>query len=290
LVAQGWLLKVLRWFPGIKTVVYIHGEEITTSLSNKSETGRIKSSLISSDHIVAVSRFTLEVTAKLIGPDYRSKISLIQNGVDIDKFQPGPRSEALRANYDLDDNTFIFVSVSRLVEKKGHDKTIVALASVLKFFPDTKLLIVGDGPFLGKLMQITECLGLESAVRFTGSVPEDELADHYRLGQVFVMPNRALPDGDTEGFGLVFLEANGCGLPVIAGQDGGSLEAVTNGINGLVVDGNSEDEITSAMLRLRGDAALRTSLRANGLLRAREFDWGSRADLFLRTCSGRKTA
>ena len=62
---------------------------------------------------------------------------------------------------------------------------------------------------------------------------EHELTDHYCLGDVFIMANRALPDGETEGFGLVFLEANACGLPVIAGRAGGSVDAVTDMVNGL---------------------------------------------------------
>ena len=74
------------------------------------------------------------------------------------------------------------------------------------------------------------------------------------------MPNRRLPDGDTEGFGLVFLEANACGLPVIAGRDGGSTDAVRHGENGLVVDGTSVADIAAAMRLLREDAALRRQL------------------------------
>ena len=284
LVASGWLLKLLRWFPGITTAVYVHGEEITTSLSSETERGRIRSSLIASDIIIAVSRFTLDITAGLVGPEYRSRITLIQNGVDVEKFFPGNASAALRADYGLQSDIFIFISVSRLVEKKGHDKAIMAFKTVVQEFPDTLFLIVGDGPYRGTLERIVDRLELASQVRFVGSVPEDELADHYKLGNVFIMPNRALPDGDTEGFGLVFLEANGCGLPVIAGQDGGSLEAVTDGFNGLTVNGNSETDVSAAMLRLRRDAALRATLKANGLVRARAFDWRSRADVFLKLC------
>ena len=284
LVASGWLLKLLRLFPGITTAVYIHGEEITTSLASETERGRIRSSLLSSDIIIAVSRFTLNITAELVGPNYSPRITLIQNGVDVDKFFPGNASAALRADYGISSSVFVFISVSRLVEKKGHDKAIMAFKTVVQEFPDTLFLIVGDGPYRGTLEQIVERLELTSAVRFVGSVPEDELADHYKLGNVFIMPNRALPDGDTEGFGLVFLEANGCGLPVIAGQDGGSLEAVTDGFNGLTVNGNSEEDISAAMLQLRRDSGLRATLQANGLLRARAFDWSSRADLFLKLC------
>ena len=81
---------------------------------------------------------------------------------------------------------------------------------------------------------------------------EDELVDHYRLGDVFVMPNRERANGDTEGFGLVFLEANRCAVPVVAGCAGGSPDAVSDGVNGLVVDGRDVGVTTGAMRRLRG--------------------------------------
>ena len=247
LVASGWLLKLLRWFPGITTAVYIHGEEITTSLSSETDRSRIRSSSYLSDIIIAVSRFTLNITCRtLIGPEYNQKFTSFKMVWMLINFS---RETHQRVESRLRDprRVFVFISVSRFVEKKGHDKTIIAFKTVVQEFPDTLFLIVGDGPYRSTLEQIVDRLELASAVRFFGSVPEDELADHYKLGDVFVMPNRALPDGDTEGFGLVFLEANGCGLPVIAGQDGGSLEAVTDGFNGLTVNGNSEKDISAAM-------------------------------------------
>jgi phosphatidylinositol alpha-1,6-mannosyltransferase len=108
----------------------------------------------------------------------------------------------------------------------------------------------------------------------------------YRLGDVFVMPNRALANGDTEGFGLVFLEANACGLPVLAGRDGGSPDAVQHGQNGLVVDGQSVDQITAAMRRLRHEPELRAQLRQRGLEMAQQADWTRRTETFLAYCTG----
>jgi phosphatidylinositol alpha-1,6-mannosyltransferase len=127
---------------------------------------------------------------------------------------------------------------------------------------------------------------LVDQVVFVGQVADDELADHYRLGDVFIMPNRELPNGDTEGFGLVFLEANSCGLPVIAGRDGGSTDAVQDGGNGLVVNGHSVDDIAAAMLRLKEDPDLRARLRAQGLMVAARAGWAEKARAFLAICLG----
>ncbi len=126
-------------------------------------------------------------------------------------------------------------------------------------------------------------------VIFTGQVDDDELVDHYQLGDVFVMPNRELPNGDTEGFGLVFLEANACGLPVIAGRDGGSTAAIRDGCNGLIVDGRSVESIRGAMQCLYDDPVLRERLSQGAIRISAEADWEGKAKMFLQICVGGNT-
>ena len=283
LISVGWLISILHWLPGIRTVVYVHGEEITTIPPGTSDERRVRRSLLASDKVIVVSSFTLAALRTIMGGDALKHVVLIQNGVDTERFRPRPKSSVLEKQYGLL-GKFTFVSVSRLVEKKGHDNTIRSFASVVARYPDTKLLIVGTGPYRPALEQICAELGLENDVVFVGPVSEVDLADHYLLGDVFIMTNRALADGDTEGFGLVFLEANSCGLPVIAGKDGGSTEAVEDRFNGLVVDGRSVSEIADAMLALRSDPELRSTLRANGLVRAAQSDWSTKAELFEQAC------
>ena len=87
-------------------------------------------------------------------------------------------------------------------------------------------------------------------------------------------------------FGLVFLEANGCGLPVIAGRDGGSQDAVQDGVNGLVVDGHSVAAIAAAMQGLLEDATLRGRLAGRGREVAGGANWPARAAAFLQVCEG----
>jgi phosphatidylinositol alpha-1,6-mannosyltransferase len=115
-------------------------------------------------------------------------------------------------------------------------------------------------------------------------VPDYELADHYSLGDVFIMANREMPDGDTEGFGLVFLEANASGLPVIAGRAGGSVDAVTDHVNGLLVDGNDTNAVAAAILRLFQDDDLRATLQKGGAGTAQAAAWDRRVAQFLRVC------
>ena len=283
LVASGWLLRLGRLVPRLRMLVYVHGEEITTLDAQPATRARWRRVLLAADRVVVVSRFTEQAVLALLGPEAASRIALIPNGVAGERFRPAPRREDLCRQYGL--HGFTFVSVCRLLEKKGVDNALRAFATIFPEQPDTRFLIVGTGPFESALHALVDELGLRDAVTFAGAVPDAELADHYRAGDVFVMPNRVMPDGDTEGFGLVFLEANACGLPVISGRDGGSTEAVQDGVNGLVVDGHSVPAIAAAMRRLRDDPALFAHLRKGGLAVAADADWGMRVYQFLRLCT-----
>lgn len=285
LLASRWVLRLLRLVPGVRTVAYVHGEEVTTDDLYDTGHERARRALMDSDRVVVVSRFTQQAVAELMGPESAGRIALIQNGVDTGLFRPQAKSVSLLRLYGLE-GCFVFVSVSRLVEKKGTDTAILAFARVAARHPDCRLLVVGSGPYRTRLDALAVEAGVEDKVVFTGAVADDELVEHYQLGDVFVMPNRRLPDGDTEGFGLVFLEANGCGLPAIAGRDGGSTEAVEDGVNGLVVDGHSVEAVAGAMLVLREDAGMYDRLRRQALEKAAGSDWRERTRAFLQVCGG----
>ena len=287
LVSAGWLFSALRLIPFVRRVVYMHGEEITTIDGYDDDFRRRRRYVAGAQRIVAVSRFTRDATARLLGRDAAvdGRIVLIENGVDPRRFCPGPKREDLLACYGIE-GAFVFVSVCRLLEKKGIDHAIRAFAAVAATFPDCRYLVVGDGPYRARLEAIAAAAGVTERVVFSGQVAEEDLVDHYRLGDVFVMPNRELANGDTEGFGLVFLEANACGVPVVAGCAGGSPDAVRDGVNGLVVDGRDLGAITAAMRRLRTDAGLRADLAARGLEVAAAADWRGRVERFVAVCTG----
>ena len=283
LVASGWMIHVFRLIPRLRIIVYVHGEEITTAEPYDQGGVRRRRALLAADGIVVVSRFTLQAVRALLGPAARNNIRLIENGVDTERFSPRPRRRDLMDLYRLD-GCFVFVSVCRLLEKKGLDHAILAFARVATARPDCRYLIVGGGPYRAALERLAAAPEVAGRVIFAGEVADDELADHYCVGDVFVMPNRELPNGDTEGFGLVFLEANSCGLPVIAGRDGGSTDAVRDGVNGLVVDGREIGQIAAAMLRLRDDGALRDAIGRGGRAMAEQAGWAAKAESFLQFC------
>ena len=285
LLASSWIIRLLRYVPGVRTLVYVHGEEITTEDQFDHLHRRGREVLLESDGIIVVSRFTQQAVSDLVGPAGATRISLIENGVDTTRFHQMPRSTELTELYGLR-GCFVFVSVCRLLEKNGIDNAIQAFARISALHSHCRYLVVGTGPFEATLREIAASADVADKVIFAGQVAEDELVEHYGLGDVFVMPNRELPNGDTEGFGLVFLEANSCGLPVIAGRDGGSTDAVRDGVNGLVVDGRSVTEIAGAMLALHDDPVQREAIRTRALAVAAGAGWPDKTRAFLAICSG----
>jgi phosphatidylinositol alpha-1,6-mannosyltransferase len=282
LSSLSWLGLVCQRWLGIKMINYIHGEEVTIDLGYRYFGQRRREYLRRADAVVAVSRFTRQALIEQMQVD-PAKIELIHNGVDLDRFQPAPRNETLLDRYHLHDRR-ILLTVGRLVPRKGIDMMLRALPEILQQCPDVHYLIVGVGPYRDDLEQLVRQLHLADHVTFTGTVASAELADHYRLCDLFVMPNREMEDHDTEGFGLVFLEANACGKAVVGGRAGGAVEAVRDGENGLLVNGADAGEIATAIIRLLTDSELRQRLEAGGLAAARAASVADNAQRFYRLC------
>ncbi len=276
-----WLgLFCQRWL-GVRMINYIHGEEVTVDLHRDYYERCRRRYLQRADAVVAVSSFTRQALIEQMGVA-PGKIELICNGTDVARFQPGPKDAALLARYGLQ-GKLVILTVGRLIERKGIDMTLRALPQVLERYP-VHYLIVGTGPYRALLEELVRTLGLEAHVTFTGPVDNDHLVAHYQLCDVFVMPNRELADHDTEGFGLVFLEANACGKAVIGGRAGGAVEAVREGQNGLLVDGGNPAEIATAILRLLDDSELRQRLEQQGLAIARASSLEHNAQRFHALC------
>jgi phosphatidyl-myo-inositol dimannoside synthase len=277
-----WLGLALRHLLGTPFINYIHGEEVTTASSYRLYGRRRREYLRRSDAVVAVSNFTRRYLIDHFGVD-PDKIELIVNGVDANRFQPGPKDPALIARYGLAGKQ-VLLTVGRLVERKGIDMTLRAMPAIIARVPDTHYLVVGTGEFEPALRSLVDELGLGAHVTFAGRIPVDELVAHYRLCDLFVMPNRELANHDTEGFGLVFLEANACGKAVVSGQAGGVVEAVRDGETGLTVDGTSATAIAAAIIELFTNDAKRHAMERRGLEVARRSASANLAPLFVALC------
>jgi len=267
---------------GCKLINYIHGEEITSEFNSRLFKNRREKYLAQADAVIAVSNFTRQALINQMGVP-ADKIELIKNGVNTKIFVPRPKNHSLAKRYSLEEKKIIF-SVGRLIPRKGFDMTIKALPAILEQHPDTHYLIAGTGEYRTELEIIAAENNVTQHVTFAGRVPDEELVDHYNLCDLFAMPNREMPDGDTEGFGLVFLEANACGKTVIAGNAGGAVEAVTHMDNGLIVDGCKPDEISNSIIKILSNLKLKERLENQSMTRATASSFEHCAKQFFDLC------
>ncbi len=266
-----WLHSNLR-FPFI---VFVHGNEVLTTIHEGTDKARL--AYRTANRVVAISQYTAELVRKAGAPAER--VVVVHPGCDTTTFKPVLVNDVLRKEMfgsDLRERKVI-LTVGNLVSRKGHDVVIQALPLVKRAVPNCLYLIVGDGPNRRQLEQLARELGVSELVKFGGTVPDSALPDIYAMSDLFVMASRCQEaENDVEGFGLVYLEANACGKPVIGGRSGGVPDAVAEGVSGLLVNPESPDDVSAALIRLLTNEELATRLGEQGRQRViRDFEWDS---------------
>jgi len=218
-------LAPLVWFLckplGIPYVVMTHGKEVWEPLPLLS-----RIALQQAQQIWTVSRYSRDRAAASNQLE-RAKIQLLPCPVDGDRFTPGSKSPDLMEKYQLVDSQVI-LTVARLWSGdiyKGVDVTIRALPAIAQAVPHVKYLVIGRGDDQPRLAKLAADLGMGDRVVFAGFVSTADLPDHYRLADAYVMPSQ-------EGFGIVYLEAMACGIPVLSGDADGSADPLQDGLLG----------------------------------------------------------
>ena len=226
--------------------------------------------------VFAVSRATADAVAALGVP--RSRIVTVPPGIEMDRFPPAPPEYCGHVARSLGiEGKRIILTISRLVPRKGISTMIDALPFVLREAPDCVYVIAGFGDEERALRRQAAMQGLANDVVFVGTVSEETKRALYQLCDVFVLPCRDLADGDTEGFGIVFLEAGAYGKPVVAGRAGGVVDAVIHGETGLLVEPGSPEELATAVARVLHDEQLAGQLGRGGRAWAETMTWQAAA-------------
>ncbi len=183
-----------------------------------------------------------------------AKIHVRYIGIDISKFRPTGRPLAERPPRIL--------FVGRLVEKKGAAYLIEAFARVRKEIPNAELTMVGDGRLRKELTELAKTL--QVPVVFRGSLSGDEVKNEMDRARVFCLPSITARGGDAEGLGIVILEAQACGVPVVTSAKGGATEAIVDGVTGFAFPERDVEVLTQKLLRLLRDDGLATSMSQQG--------------------------
>lgn len=238
----GCFIKIL--FPRKKIILITHGIEVWKPLK-----GFKKLLLKKADLILAVSNFTRNKIIE-VQKINEKKVRLFYNTIDPYFIPPSTftKGEELRKKYDLSANDFILFTLTRLssAEKyKGYDVVIQCLPELLKKIPQLKYIIGGkyDEKEKERIDNLVRNLHLENAVVLKGQLKDSEVKAYFQMSDLFIMPSKG------EGFGIVFIEALVCGLPVIAGNLDGSVDAVQNGKLGTLVNPLNPAEISEAIFK-----------------------------------------
>ncbi|CAB4702404.1 unannotated protein [freshwater metagenome] len=204
------------------------------------------------DALTYLGEFTHSAISKSLSNKAAKAMVKIAPGIDTVHFAPVDSSQ-LRESLGLRQKKVI-ISVGRLVHRKGQDKLILAMPSIIRRLPNAHLVLVGQGPYRGHLEELVEKNKLSEYVTFIGRIQYADLPRYICVGDVFAMPSRSRLAGlEVEGLGIVYLEASACALPVIAGASGGAPDAVVEAVTGLVVNGLNIEEIADAAVSLLSD-------------------------------------
>lgn len=256
-------------------ICFVHGEDIALANESRESKAVVKRVLRHADGLICNS----ENSASLLSRDwgiFGDRVKVMHPGIDTTRFSPAKCRSDLRDSLGWCGRKVI-LTVSRLEQRKGHSRLIESLPAVLESEPSTLYVIVGDGGERSRLEGKVERLGLQDAVQFRGECDDDEALNCYRGCDLFCLPNRTV-GSSIEGFGIVLLEAQACGSPVIAGDSGGTRETMLVGTTGLIVDCTTTEPLTKALIDLLGDDALRMQMgQAARQYMRDQFDWDARS-------------
>ena len=233
------LVQILCVPLGIPYTVLTYGKEVWEPLPNK-----YQQALKQATKILTISRYSRDrcCESNHLDPE---KFQLLPCMVDGDKFIPGLLPVDLIEGYNLQ-RAKILMTVARLWSGdpyKGVDVTIRSLPIILQSFSEVKYLIIGQGDDQTRLAKLAQDLGVGEKVIFAGFVPTEDLVKHYQVADAYVMPSQ-------EGFGIVYLEAMACGLPVLSGDGDGSADPLQDGKLGWRVPHRDPEAVANACIEM----------------------------------------
>lgn len=250
-----------------KFYITLHGTYGAQYLKNKKLKRLFKIIFKKARKNICVSEFTKNIIKSLAN---FKNLTVVHNGIDFKKF-----FRAERINRP-DSDKFRILGVGALKYRKGYHLSIRAAALAAKSIPNLEYIIVGDqldSHYYKILQNLVAELGLAGKVKFLQNISDQELIDLYYDSDLFVL-TPVTERGEFEGYGLVYLEANACGLPVIGAIGSGAEEAIKNNYSGLLVEPKYE-AVAKAIVKLYSDKELRNKISDTAVECARERDWSN---------------
>jgi glycosyltransferase involved in cell wall biosynthesis len=244
---------------GIPVVTTVHGHDITKNANAVAQSSGNRRFFSEVDRVIAVSNFIAQAALERGCPPAK----LVQHyiGIDVEKFTL-EKQESRRPS---------LLFVGRLVEKKGCTYLLQAMSRLKPRFPDLRLTIIGEGGLRAELQAEAEARELD--VEFTGALGAERIRDELSRCWLFAAPSVTAASGDAEGLGMVFLEAQALGTPVVSFRSGGVVEAVEDGVTGLLCEERDVEQLAENIAMLLDNSGLRHNMGQQGRLRVtQQFD------------------
>ncbi len=222
---------------------------------------------------IAVSKYTKNY---MIESGAKSEINVINNGVEIENYYKTDVEEEFLLRYKFDKQKFNILNIGRLIERKGYDYTIKAIADL----PNVNFHIAGKGEYEAELRRLTEEYNVSERVHFHGFIEENDMNSMFNAADLFIMPSRKV-DRSVEGFGITYLEAAAAGTPSIGSFNTGAEDAIENNKSGLLVDGESIDSIKKGIEYFIDNPEQLEIMGEYASDRVNSFTWKLVADRFL---------
>ena len=225
------------------------------------------------DVIISPSEYYIS-ESRFLGK-YRDKIVVIPNGINLEEFMISYSKGECREKLNLPAQDRMILFLGGLTPYKGPDVLVRAMAKIIKYIPDARLVLVGSGKMKNVLEELARKIGVNDHMEFAGFVTENAKPLYYRAADVFVLPSTM----NKEIFGIVNLEAMACGVPIVASKIGGVPDVVKDGENGLLAPPRDSEALADAIIYLLENEEVRSKMGKNGRKKVEDYSWDKIADM-----------
>ncbi len=239
-IPEGVIARALKLLAGARYNCFVHGEDVETAATSREHSLLVKNVCRNASMLICNSENTANIVRKL-GFDSGSKCEVLHPGVDTSRFEVAAPDTSFRQQMGWSGKR-VLLTVGRLQRRKGQDFLIKSMPALLKEFPDLFYAVVGRGECYDELISLVDQHKLHDNVCVYPDMDDEALIKCYQQCDIFILPNRTI-DNDIEGFGMVLVEAQVCGKPVIAGDSGGTRETMNIGKTGHIIDCSSTENL-----------------------------------------------
>lgn len=278
-IPPGFIATFTRKLHKKPVLITLYGAELFPVIKKRLKVIKwmISYALNNAEKVVGISDATCNAGKEISG---KEDIEILPDGIDVGTFNPSVDGGEIRKKHGLDGHYLIFSS-GRMVGRKGFRYLIEAIPYILGKFPNSKVMIGGNGPEKENLEKFVNDMKIKDKVIFPGFIPDEDFPKYMKASDVFVLPSIVDSKGDTEGSATILLEAMACGTPVVGTNVGGIPYAIKNGMGGFLVEQKNAKQLANKIIMLIKEEDLRKEMSKVGRKYVEEeFSWTEIAEKY----------